>query len=736
MLLFLLLPAGVLLFLLFSRGRAVRRPNVLLITIDTLRADRVGAYGYRAGQTPVIDRLAAEGLRVEDAFTAVPVTLAAHATLLTGRLPTEHGVRGNSFYRLPERETTLAEVLKQAGYRTAAVVGAAVLDRRFGLSQGFDLYDDETASGTGVTLIAERGAAAVVSRAIAWLNGWDGSSAFLLWAHLFDPHDPYVPPEPFRSTLASSPYDGEIAYVDREVGRLLEALESRGALESTLVILTSDHGESLGEHGEATHGIFLYDATLRVPLFFRGPGIPRPAPARAGPVGLVDVLPTVLGRLSIALPASVSGRDIFTHHPEPREYLYAETFLPRDFYNWSELRGLRSARMKFIDSPAPELYDLASDPGETVNRAAQARREVERFAATLARLAGSLAQQTSSRLALDGDLAERLRSLGYAGSSAPSAGTKPGRGLPDPKSRIHLVERMDQVLALVRSKRLEEAVALLEAILGEDPGNYLAAHTLGDALFDLERDRAAIRAYRLALENGRETGYYHYRLGLLYERSRDYRQAAEEFGRLARLNPAAAKEILERAGALLEQGSAAGALDYFEALAAAGSSGAALSLGIAEARFRLGQYRGCREALDLLLRENPENPQVRSAAAALLKALASALGEKGDLEAATDAFQSALTLAASDFEALANLGLTELKAGNEQAAARAFSRALALKPDDVRLLNIAAELHFRRREYVEARDLLQRSLEADPAQPRISRALSQVERELSQTRQE
>jgi len=268
---------------------------------------------------------------------------------------------------------------------------------------------------------------------------------------------------------------------------------------------------------------------------------------------------------------------------------------------------------------------------------------------------------------------------------------------------------------------------LLHAILQEDPGNYLATHTLADALFDLGRDREAVAAYERALSGGREAGYYRYRLGLLHERLKDYRRAAEAFARLVRLNPEAAKEILGRGESLLQQGSPKGALLYFEALAEAGAGGPALSLRLADACLRLGRLRAAREALEPALDPAPQAAEIRSAAVEALKALGTAVGASGDLAAASEALARAVSLAPSDFEALANLGLTEVRRGRDESGLEAIERALAARPDEVRLLNLAAELHFRRRDYEHARELLRRSLRLNPTQPRITQALREVE---------
>lgn len=706
-----------------------RRPNVLLVTVDTLRADHVGAYGATGASTPALDALAARGLLVERAFTAVPVTLAAHATLLTGRWPPQHGVRGNSFYRLPDRETTMAELLRAAGYRTAAVVGAAVLDHRFGLDQGFELYDDRTTSQAGTVLIAERDASAVVSRALAWL-GEPSDRPFFLWVHLFDPHEPYRPPEPFATRFAGAPYDGEVAFVDEQVGRLLAALEAAGKLGATLTVVTADHGESLGEHGEATHGVFLYDSTLRVPLMLAGPGIARERRANVEPASLVDVMPTLLGRLGIAFPPHLAGRDLLARGSAPREFVYAETFLPRDFYDWSELRALRSSRAKFIDGPVPELYDLTRDAAELQDVASTHADEVRSLSAAIDRLATpdpGVAPDAAARTAIAAELGEQLRTLGYASGGPPAAAGAPAGVRGNPKRLIHIVARMDEVLALVRSGRLTDAVTRLQAILAEDPTNFLALRTLGDALFDLGRDREGIVAYQRAIARGRDDAYFHYRLGRLYERVGDYAKAAGEFRLLVRMDGSAAVEILQRADALLKAGETSGALAYVDAIRAEGRGSTAADVAFATIKIALGEPRAALEALDAALQRAPQDDGLRVAKARAMTAVAADRGDSGDLHGAVALLRSASALAPEEFETLANLGITEARLGDDERAVQAFERALAIKPDEVRILNLCGRIAYRRGERGKAASYFRRSLAVEPSQPQVAALLRSLE---------
>ena len=343
-------------------------PNVVVITIDTLRADHLGCYGYKQIRTPNIDALAAEGARFERAYTAVPVTLPSHTVMFTGTYPMRSGMHDFAANKLGPGQPTLASVLKEHGYVTGAVIGSAVLDSRFGLNRGFDFYYDHfdfNRLQESNLEEMERPGNLVADVALDWL-GQNYQKKFFLWMHLYDPHYPYHPPAPYAAEYQDHPYDGEIAFADSQVGRLIHFLKSKGLYENTMIVLTGDHGESLGEHGEKYHGFFIYNATLHVPFIIHLPGAasPRVVP---GLVNLADLMPTVLQELKIDVPAQVQGQNLLplmrTKEPGEDRTLYAETFLPRLHFNWSELRGVETDNYHFIDAPKPELYDLTKDPG-------------------------------------------------------------------------------------------------------------------------------------------------------------------------------------------------------------------------------------------------------------------------------------------------------------------------------------------------------------------------------------
>src|SRR6266568_1496607 len=363
-------------------------PNVVVITIDTLRADHLGCYGYSKIRTPNIDALAMDSARFERAYTPVPVTLPAHSALFTGTYPTLNGMHDFSGNKLNPKQPTLATVLKQQGYATGAVIGSAVLDSRFGLNQGFDFYYDHfdfnRLQESNLDAM-ERPGNVVTDVALDWL-GKNAQAKFFLWMHLYDPHYPYRPPAPYSEQYKDRLYDGEIAFADAQVGRLIRFLKEKGLYTNTLIVLAGDHGESLGEHGEKTHGFFIYNSTLHVPLILHFGGATS-AKSVADLVSLADLMPTVLRILKLDVPSDVQGRSLLPLISPKNEMeapsLYAETFLPRLHFNWSELRGVETQNYHFIDTPRPELYDLSKDPGETENLYAQKKAVSEEMRARL-----------------------------------------------------------------------------------------------------------------------------------------------------------------------------------------------------------------------------------------------------------------------------------------------------------------------------------------------------------------
>jgi arylsulfatase A-like enzyme/Flp pilus assembly protein TadD len=478
--------------------------NVLLITVDTLRADRLGFAGYEPAETPILDAFAGDGVVFENAISSAPVTLPSHASLMTGRYPPGHGALDNAYYSLPDDVPTLATVLRTAGYETAAIVGAYVLHGQFGLDAGFDRYDDFFRQPRPDEWEPrERRAGEVSARAGEWLAGRKNDRPFFLWVHMFDPHSPYDPPPPFNSRFAARPYDGEIAYTDRAIGTLLESLDGAGFGDRTMVVVTADHGEGFGDGGEKTHGLLLRTSTLRVPLLLRAPGV-LPAGRRVeGLVSTVDLMPTVLDLLGVDTPTGVDGSSIAgairTGRAEGRR-AYSETRLPANIFGWSMLAGSRNDRWAWVRGPIPELYDLDSDPGQTRSLHAERPEKASDLDRDVERVLGASRGGTTAR-ALSSEEVDALRALGYAyGSEAP----KPSGA--DPKERLPLWNRFDGLRDVFEAGRYAEAAIGLEELLNEDPGNYEARTLLGRALVRAGRVEEGLREFQALLEAGRARG--------------------------------------------------------------------------------------------------------------------------------------------------------------------------------------------------------------------------------------
>jgi arylsulfatase A-like enzyme/Tfp pilus assembly protein PilF len=473
-----------------SSADAVTGRPIVLVTIDTLRADRLGAYGSTRGLTPAIDRFASGAARFTAAVSQVPLTLPSHATILTGLHPAKHGVRTNDGFRLDAGVPTLAEALHARGYATGAFIGGYPLQASSGLARGFDRYDDDFLRSAGVV---ERPADEVVRTATAWIDQHQ-SQPFFAWLHLFDPHSPYNPPAPFAAAHADAPYDGEVAYTDAAIGRLFDRLQQSGLFSRATVIVVADHGESLGEHGERTHGTFLYDTTVRVPLLVK---LPQGTAARevTVPVETADLAPTIAALADATLGAVdgqtllplISGRAV----GDPDRPAYAESYYQNVLLGWSPLRAVRTARWKFIEAPRPELYDLESDPRELRNR-------VDDRAALAGGLQRALprADASASRApAAAGESAERLRSLGYVSGSTTSSSAP--RAV-DPKDRVDVWADIEDGIDRIGGDPRGAQQAFARA-LELDPGNGLAMKYLADLSFRAGRLREARDGYRRAI---------------------------------------------------------------------------------------------------------------------------------------------------------------------------------------------------------------------------------------------
>jgi len=493
--------------------RGVEKPNVVLITLDTTRADHLGCYGYARGSTPNIDSLARGGVLFAQAASPAPLTLPAHSSIMTGIYPTYHGVRVNGSTALGQSQTTLAEVLSEKGYKTGAFIAAFVLDGRWGLNQGFQTYDDrfDLKKYKHIDLgSVQRPGNEVMDAALAWLESHK-QDPFFAWIHLYDPHTPYEPPEPFLSEHGqrglAGLYDGEIAFADSQVGRVLSWLRAHALDEKTIVVVLGDHGEGLGSHGEGTHGYFVYDYALHVPFVVKTPFGGLRGVRIDSQVSAIDVYPTILGLVGIDATERVHGRSLLPamFHPraEANAYAYAESMTPNLQFGWSALHCLRSSRYKLIQAPRPELYDLLADPGEMTNVyqrhqavAREMTRELDRLMRETARDAPE--PETAD---LDKETFERLAALGYVGVAAPPRTSGASEALADPKDKLLIFAAVQQAGELIVKDQYPAAAELLEAALRDDPKMPQARLMLGGAYSELDRAEDAKAQFDLVLKD-------------------------------------------------------------------------------------------------------------------------------------------------------------------------------------------------------------------------------------------
>jgi len=459
-----------------------------------------------------------------------------------------HDFSGN---KLSPLQPTLASVLKQAGYQTGAVIGAAVLDSRFGLNQGFDFYYDHfdfSRLDEANLDEMERPGNVVADEALDWL-GKNSQKKFFLWMHLYDPHFPYHPPEPYSREYAAQPYDGEIAFADEQVGRLLRFLKEKGIYQNTLIVLCGDHGESLGEHGEKTHGFFIYNATMHVPLIIK---LPENAAARivTDPVSLVDLMPTVLGAVGLEIPSQVQGRSLLAalragqgrdsdDRANRERVLYGETFMPRIHFNWSELRGSENAKYHFIDAPRPELYDLANDPGEVRNLFNEKKAVSEEMRAKLAGIIRdySAGKELAEKTGLDPALMERLKALGYAGFSGGSDPTISSRDLPDPKDRIVTYELISDAIADGQHGRYQDSIDKLKNVVKTEPNSVPAHYLEGLDYYRLKMYEQAVDELKKTVELSPDYALAFFNLGMAQAHAGQMDDAISTLQRALQLDP-------------------------------------------------------------------------------------------------------------------------------------------------------------------------------------------------------
>jgi arylsulfatase A-like enzyme/Flp pilus assembly protein TadD len=570
-------------------------PDVILITIDTLRADALGFAGNRRVSTLYLDSLAARGIVFTNAHAHNVVTLPSHTNILTGLYPYQHGIRDNAGFTLDPSHPTLGRMLHDAGYATAAFVSAFPLDSRFGLNAGFDVYDDKYREGSNPLdfVVQERPAEETLSAARAWYDSVSGRKKFL-WVHLYDPHAPYDPPAPFREQYRDAPYLGEVAYVDAQLSRFLEPLLR--SHPNTFVVITGDHGEALGDHGEQTHGLFAYEATLKIPLIIIDPDQqPRKETAY---VRHVDLVPTILTRVAARVPAGLPGRTLLAGSLGNDSYF--ESLSASLNRGWAPLVGIIHAGRKYIDLPIPELYDLAADPGERRNLAQTDRRDLFAIRKLLSDNA-----PPAKNIKRNVDAAEnaQLMSLGYISGTVEK---KAYSVADDPKNLIGVDNELHEAVALYQTGQLPKSIDKLRAILKRDPNIKVAAEMLAFMLQQNENPAAAIDMLRRAVSSGAANEAMKVRLGLLLSETGQSKEALETLRPFASGND---PDVLNAYGiALADSGDLAGARAEFQRVLTIDHTNAKAFENLGVVALRAGDVTGARTSLAKALALNDRLP--------------------------------------------------------------------------------------------------------------------------------
>jgi arylsulfatase A-like enzyme/Tfp pilus assembly protein PilF len=591
-------------------------PDVYLITIDTLRADHVGCYGYKQVETPALDALAADGVRFTNAFTHSPITNTSHITILTGLFPSVHGVTDFGVPLSPQHATA-AELLKKRGYQTAAFIGAVILDSNMlapGLDRGFDFYDNfpaktDTKERWGRV---ERRGMDVVNHAEAWFDKHRSGPHFI-WVHLYDPHDPYEPPSPFLEKYKDHLYDGEIAYADSALANWIAFLKKAAVYDNALIVITGDHGEGLGEHGEDTHGLFLYDSTLHIPLIIKIPRAEHQGAVIDVQVRTTDILPTILATSGVEAPVELNGESLLPlleqRSGENRE-LFGETDYPLR-WGWSPLRTLRANDTKLIEAPRSELYDLQSDPKELKNLYSADAAKTQSMQAELAKWKAKLPQQT--------------------------AATKPGETLPDPKDKVGVQNLLHDAMLASDDNRIVDARQYLEKALQLDPASPTALRQLGELELAAGDYAKASAHLKHACELRPDDSTAAFELGQTMEKSGDFAGARDALESSLKLAPGQMTARLLLGHVYLQLKDAKNAQDQFEASLLVDSNNTEGRLGLAEAQILQSDFSGALPDLEALTKSDPKN----TAAWRLLAKVYRGLGREQDAKQAEERAEAA-----------------------------------------------------------------------------------------------
>ena len=733
------------------------KPNVLLISIDTCRADHLSCYGFHRHTTPHIDALASHSTRFENAIAATPITLPSHATMLTGTIPPFHGVHDNADYRLADSHVTIAEILKEQGFATAAFISAIVMKSKYGLDQGFDLYNDHFDQSLETVTVPHRRGDEVSKYALKWLEQHH-REPFFLFLHYYDPHWEYQPPEPYASKYADDLYAGEIAYTDACIGQILTRFKELGVYDSTLIVITSDHGEMLGEHGEFTHQYFIYQGVLRVPLIIKQPGQDQ-ANVVKDFVGVVDLLPTICGRLNIEPPQTLQGRDLsayldHTKVPEAPAHIYCESLFPTK-YGANALLGLVTKQWKYIQTTRPELYDLINDPQETSNLASTQRLQAKVMQEQLRQMLDQWLGQSGERVSssMDDETKAGLNSIGYVGSARVKEDFAVDQNKDDPKDLVNFHVLYGHLQALQGREELDEAATLCRSMLQRRPGfalGHLAMGEIATAQGDVETARTHLLR---AVEIDPDYLNARYNLANLYQSKGQLTEAVSQYLKTLEIDPGYAKahnnlaEILRTQGKLddaiqhyrlatqAEPGQAQAHYNWANVLQSMGKHEAAIqqyrqaiksnsnyfqaytNLGVA--LLKLSKTDEAIDHYQLALQIKPDHPQAHYN-------LANVLSGQGKFDQAIAHYQKAIEAKSDYAKAHFNLANALRRQGQSEEALHHYRQAIEAKPDHVDARLSLAHLLYTQRDWDSAIQHLQQLLQIKPDLAKAHQLLGKV----------
>ena len=718
--------AGLLAFLLlrprtpnFGRLRGDKDYSVILITVDTLRADKVGCYGNANVATPTMDAFAARGIRYERAISQTPLTLPSHTTIMTGTLPVFHGVRDNGGFVVPSELVTMAEAFKAKGYDTAAFVAAYVLDSKWGLNQGFDTYFDkfDLSRFEKISLgEVQRPGNEVMDEALGWIDkNKDGK--FFAWIHLYDPHTPYAPPEPFKSEYAQNPYLGEIAFTDTQLARLWDYLGGNGLRDNLFLVFASDHGESLGEHQESSHGFFVYQAALHVPLIIVTPFLGLQGVTSAETVGLVDVMPTVCDMAGIAVPAEVQGKSLVPSFFRPGaaadRLAYSETFYPRYHFGWSDLRSVQDSRFKLILAPVPELYDLERDPGEEKNLVYLEKKVFEDLSARAEVLtveAGRNALEVDLKK-VDEETREKLAALGYVGSFTDSSKLA-GKKLANPKDKIGVFNALSKARESGLGGDPEEAIKTIQAIIAEDPTIADAHFSLGNIFFKARRFEEAIAATAKSLDLKPDDSFAVINIANCYQAMGRYDEA-EKYVLDYMAKGFDDSQLFFLLGTLMvNHKEPEKAVPYFEKCLAGNPQSASAHNGLAAIYLNRSGDGDLARAEEQLSAASAINPTLQS----LRYNMAQLCEKQNRLAEAADLYLHEIQDSPKSFKAIFNLSRVYRLMGREEEEYDALQKTIAANPEFPIAYFYLARIELRRgRDFEKAIGLVKKGIELKPA---------------------